>query len=262
MLTTLLLSLGATIIMAGFSFSQIGAWKQRGFDAREIKWEVLIAISAIFGLGVGVFSYLGSENPYSSATIAIAGYLLVFASTTDILLLKIPSEPTKLAALLGTFLFLFSIPTLIEENYLSLIFWGILLLVFGICSMLGYLGDADMRLFITFFFLFAWWVPPTELTVALLLMAVLGLVTRGLAAIFDIGVDKAVGDRAKWDPSTGKMEAQSSVNIDGMKSRKERRVAKGKKRKFFPLGPAILMAFVGVAIFASFNSIIIPTIAL
>lgn len=260
MLTTLLLSLGANIIMAGLSFLKIDAWKTRGFDAREIRWSLLIIISAIVGTGLGVFSYVGSENPYTSTTIAIAGYLMVFSSVVDIMLLKIPSEPTKMAGFLGGVLFLFSIPTLIPENYLSLAFWALIIAVFGICSMLNYLGDADMRIFVAFFFLFAWWIPPTELTTSLLLMSILGLTTTLLSRFFNIGVEKSLKERTRWNPDTAKMESYSTQQTKSISGRKAKRKAEGKKHKFFPFGPAILIAFVAIAIFASFNSIVIPTL--
>lgn len=260
MLIAFLLSLGANVIMAALSFMKIEAWKQRGYDARPIKWNLLIGLSALIGTALGIFGYMGSENPYASATIAIGGYLMVFSSTVDIMLLKIPSEPTKMAGFLGAILFLLSIPTLIPENYLALAFWGFIIIVFGICSFLGYLGDADMKIFVAFFFLFAWWIPPMEMTAALLLMAVGGLITTMLARFFNIGVEKSIGDRSRWNPETQSMESYSTARTESLSTRREKRKAKGKTHKFFPFGPAILVAFVGIAVFSSFNSIIIPTI--
>lgn len=252
MLPAMLLIVGATLLMSIHSLTRINAWKERGFDARDIRWKLIISIAGIVGTGAGVLSYMGSGNMYTSATIAIAGYLMAFASTVDVMLLKIPSEPTQLSALLGAVLFYFSIPSLIPENYMSLFFWGIVLIAFGVCTLLRMLGDADMKIFIAFFFLFAWWLPPTELIVATLLMAVLGLVTSVLAKIFNLGVEKTLDEAMRWNPETRKNEAIPAT------TRVEKN--KKKKRKFFPFGPSILVAFVSVAIYASYNSIIIPSI--
>lgn len=248
----MLLIVGATLIMSIHSLTRIKAWKERGFDARDIRWKLIISIAGIVGTGIGFFAYMGSGNMYTSATIAIAGYLMVFASTIDVMLLKIPSEPTQLSSLLGAVLFYFSIPSLIAENYMSLFFWGIILIAFGVCSLLRMLGDADMKIFIAFFFLFAWWLPPTELIVATLLMAILGLVTSVLANFFNLGVEKTLKESMKWNPETKRNEAvKTTTRVEKNKT---------KTRKFFPFGPSILVAFVGVAIYASYNSIIIPTI--
>lgn len=258
MLLTWLLCVGVNIIMSVFSISRIGAWKKRGYDARDIRWKLLIAISAIVGIGLGMISYLGSENAYVSATISIAGYLTVFASTTDIMLLKIPEEPTRLATFLGAILFLLSIPTLIPENYLTLGLWGSAVIIFGICSFVGYLGDADQKLFVMYFFLFAWWLPPTDLVVAIFGMCIIGLFTTSFAKMLNIGVEKSVYDKMVWNPESRKMEAVSTARTETLESRSEIRKSKGKVKKFFPFGPAILLSFIGVAIFSSYNSIVIP----
>lgn len=255
MLMPFAISTLACLIMAVVSAFNIQAWEERGFDARPIRWGVLILVSTLFGIAVGFVSFLGTENPLTSASVAIAGYLTVFASTVDVLLLRIPSEPTKMASALGAVLFLIALPTLIPENYLSLLFWGIIILVFGVCSLLGYLGDADMRIFVSFFFLFAWWLPPTEIIAAIFLMALLGFVTR---LLFNIGVEKSISQRAKWNPETQRMEAHSSALSPPELEKVQTSGKAAKTHKFFPFGPAILVSFLGVAIFASFNSIIIP----
>lgn len=260
MLTMILLALGSALVMAGYSAVKIDSWKERGFDSRPIRWNLIIGIAALAGVGMGMLSYLGSENPYVSATIVIGGYLMVFSSVIDIMLLKIPTEPTRVASLLGALLFLCCIPSLVMENYLSLAAWGIIILIFGVCSLTGALGDADMKIFIAFFFLFAWWMPPMDIVAAIFLMMVMGLVTRGLASILNIGVKKNLSDQSRWNPETGKLEPYNANKIDTLKTRKERRLAKGKKRTFFPFGPSILVSFVGVAIYSSFNSILVADI--
>lgn len=261
LLISILMSTLACLMMAGLSALKIRDWKERGFDARPIRWGLLILISTVFGVAVGTLSFLGSENALTSTTVAVGGYLTVLASTVDVLLLRIPSEPTKTASVIGAVLFIIALPTLIAENYMSLLFWGLVIAVFGVCSLLGYLGDADMRIFVSFFFLFAWWIPPTELTVALLLMSVFGLFTRVLSSAFNIGVDKALHEKTRWNPETQKMEPVSAPSVDESEARKHKRKAQ-RTHKFFPFGPAILVSFLGVSVFASFNSIIAPTFTL
>lgn len=252
MLPAILLIVGSILLISIHSLTRIKAWKERGFDKREIRWKLIIGIAGIVGTGVGIFAYMGSGNMYTSTTIALAGYLMVLASTIDVMLLKIPSEPTQLASLIGSVLFFFSIPSLVSENYMSLFFWGVVLVGFGVCSLLRMLGDADMKIFLAFFFMFAWWLPPTELIVATLLMAILGLATSVLAKIFNLGVEKTLKESTRWNPETKRNEAVKAT------TRVEK--SKMKKRKFFPFGPSILVAFVSVAVYASYNSIIIPTI--
>lgn len=264
-ITALVAIVLANLIMGGASRLWVPAWKKRGYDDRPIRWNLLIIISALIGMSVGAVAFLGSENWATSTAVSIVGYLAVFSSTVDILLLRIPSEPTKLAGLLGAILFLAALPTVGPENYMSLVFWGLVLVVFGVCSWLRYLGDGDMKIFTAFFFLLAWWMPPNDMTASMIVLVVFGFITRGLAAMFNIGVDKSVAQQTKWNPETQKMEALDTSQQAGdvhEAGRAEKRKTKSKNRKFFPFGPAILVSFLGVAIFSSYNSIIVPAIDL
>lgn len=256
MVSAILLMVIVNSLMAGHSLWKIKKWKERGFDARNIRWKLIIFIGFLVGNGIGILAYMGSGNMYTSATVGISGYLMVLASVIDIMLTRIPSEPARLATFLGGVFFLISVPNLIMENYLSLGFWGIILVVFAICVYFRVMGDADMLIFVAFFFLFAWWLPPTEITVALFVMLILGLLTSGLAQVFNIGVEKQIRSSMKWNPETQRMEEVLSKETH---TRKGKRIKEGKKRKFFPFGPAILVSFTAVALYASYTSIIIPS---
>lgn len=231
------------------------AWKSRGYDARPIAWNWVIASSAVLGFGLGFVSWLGSENAILAASVSVAGYLTLFASVTDIMLLKIPSEPTYMAQIMGAIMFIASFPVLIPENFITLIFWAFMILVLGFASFLGYMGSADLKILVAFFLLFGWWLPPTLVIVAMFIMCALGFITSGLAKIFNLGVEKNRLQTTKWNPETQRNEAVGDLVEDDEQEKPSN--GKSKKKTFFPFGPSILLAFTGIAVYTSYSSILV-----
>lgn len=252
----LLLPALAVAVMFFATMKNITAWEARGYDARKIAWKKTAIISALVGYAMGAGSFLlGSDsNALVSTTLAFGGYLMVFASTTDIMLLKIPSETTTVATIAGSLLFLYSLPNLVPENYMSIAFWAIFIVTMKIFTFIRWLGDGDDKIIVAFFFLYSWWMPPTDFSLGIIVITILGLLTSFVAKFFNLGVKKKVSETSKWNPETGKMEAAPLEVHEVEKDTKK----KSKEKNFFPFGPAILIGFSLTALYSSFASYLPP----
>lgn len=232
------------LLLTGIAYLSKNSWLKRGYDRRPVKWGALITASALVAVALGEIVSVISHSGSIGGSVAAMGFLLVFSSVTDLMLLKIPSEPTMLAQAIGAALFVINANRITTEGFITVGFFAVILLILWVTSFMRLLGGGDYRILTAIFLLFAWWMPPTLMAVALLGMAALGLVTSLMAHLFGFGVKKTTGESTRWNPETGKNEAVASNEKD----------QKGKKRTFFPFGPSILVAFTVVAMVAAFTS--------
>lgn len=248
-----------------FSWLKVPAWKQRDFGQRNFKWKTIIIASSLFSIAssVGVclieLSLWHSYSLWACLTVGLVGYITVLASVTDFALLKIPSDITGAGILvLLPFVAIFW-PSL---DHLYMLVWLIFVIFFAVMSLLRFMGWADVELLAIFGLAFSGWVDILTMTYGLIVAVIIQLILTPLAGPLKLGVKKKLGERTEWNSETKKMETviEEAVEEDFIgehpkRSTQKRNLqnSKKKERTHLPFGPALLIAYMGVAVYSVFQ---------
>lgn len=259
------------VILTGlglYTKNKIPAWNERGFGDRGLDWSRTAIASLVGGAVLGLGSAAVSGQWYVGAVMTILGYFGVLATATDLSVLKIPSDISIVAYLLPIPLILLWWP---QMDKLSLAFWAVVVgMIFLLAVFSRGMGFADVRiLFLTLTGL-SWWVGVIPMTYALMGACVLQIVLTLVLPKTSFGVVKAKGTQTVVNKSTGELEGgdpyekdvvaaseepimasndvSDAENVDGLPDRSDSDSIK--KRRHTPFGPALLIAFTAVAIYA------------
>lgn len=242
-----------------FSWLKVPAWKEKSFGQRKFKWKVIIISSSVFSLICSVGIYLVTYNLWVSLSVGLVGYITILASVTDFGILKIPSEINGLGMVLFIPFVAIFWPSL---DTFSLIFWFVLVFIFAVMSYFHYIGWADIELMTIFGFTFSWWVGMENMAYGLIGAVFVQLILIPLAGPLKLGIKKKIGERTQWNEETKRVEIiveepSEDDFIGGHLKRsirtKNRRHSKKKPRTHLPFGPALLIAYMGVAIYSAFH---------
>lgn len=265
----LIFTIAALAIAFGFaalSFWKIPAWQGRGFGDRNFNWKLVIGLSVLSSLGTSYLAYwLSGGSLYSSLTVGVLGYLLVLSSTTDLALMKIPSEPTTLAQWIAVPAIVWLWPSLDYDDKLSMVVWFGILTIFAVLSLMRRFGWADVKLMFAFGTLLAWWVGPLSMMLAFLGSAIIALLMIPVLKMLGLTIKKTTSETTVWNTETQKLEAtdrdtevdveeETHVDMTISTPTLEPAVTTAKKKKkhtYVPFGPALLLAFVAMGIVSS-----------
>lgn len=263
MLIFIIASLAVAAGFATLSYLKIPAWKARGYGDRDFKWNLIILASAISSLASAYLAYFLSDGSlYTSLATGVLGYLLVLSSVTDFALMKIPSEPTTLAQWVAVPAIIWLWPSLNYEDKTSLVVWFGIVFVFAVLSYMRRFGWGDVKLMFAFGTLLAWWVGPLNMMIGFLGSSFLALLMIPVLKRMGLTVKKGTSEATVWNPETKQMEStdrESEVTVDtegsvppeSEGSEDSPAPKKTRKRTFVPFGPALLISFMGIALFAS-----------
>lgn len=242
-----------------FSWLKVPAWKERDFGQRNFKWKTIIVASSLFSILSSVGVYLITYNLWASLSVGLVGYITVLASVTDFGILKIPSDITGLGiCLLIPFVAIFW-PSL---DAFSMIAWLVLVVIFATMSLLRFMGWADVELLAIFGLAFAGWVGIENMAYGLIAAVVIQIILIPLAGPLNLGVKKKIGARTEWNSETKQMETvvEETSEDDYIGEHPKRSTQKRnlkdsskKERTHLPFGPALLIAYMGVAVYAAFH---------
>lgn len=243
-----------------FSWLKVPAWKERDFGQRNFKWKTIIIASSLFSILSSVGVYLITYSLWASLSVGLVGYITVLASITDFGILKIPSDITGLGiCLLVPFVAVFW-PSL---DTFSLICWLVLVVIFAIMSLLHFMGWADVELLAIFGLAFAGWVGLENMAYGLIVAVVIQVILIPLAGPLKLGVKKKIGAKTEWNSETKQMdtvilESSEDDYIGELPKRSTQkrniRDSNKKERTHLPFGPALLVAYMGVAVYSAYQS--------
>lgn len=242
-----------------FSWLKVPAWKERDFGQRNFKWKTIIISSSIFSLLCSVGLYLVTYNLWVSLSVGLVGYITVLASVTDFAILKIPSDITGVGVCLPIPFVAIFWPSL---DTFSMICWLILVVVFAIMSVMRFMGWADVELLALFGLAFSGWVGIENMAYGLIAAVLIQMILIPLAGPLKLGVKKKIGVQTEWNEETKRVETvieESSeddfIGVYPKRStqKKHLKESKKKERTHLPFGPALLIAYMGVAIYAAFH---------
>lgn len=242
-----------------FSWLKVPAWKERDFGQRDFKWKTTIIASSLFSILSSVGIYLVTYNLWASLSVGLVGYITVLASVTDFGILKIPSDLTGVGiCVLIPFVAIFW-PSL---DAFSMICWLILVVIFAIMSLMRFMGWADVELLAIFGLAFSGWVGIENMAYGLIAAVLIQMILIPLAGPLKLGIKKKIGAKTEWNKETKKMETvieESSeddfIGIHPKRAtrKKHLRESNRKERIHLPFGPALLIAYMGVAIYSAFH---------
>jgi hypothetical protein len=242
-----------------FSWLKVPAWKEKSFGQRDFKWKTIIISSSVFSFLCSLGLYSITYNLWVSLSVGLVGYITVLASVTDFGILKIPSEITSLGMLLFIPFVAIFWPSL---DTFSLICWFVLVFLFAVMSLFQLIGWADIELLTIFGFTFSWWVGIENMAYGLIVAVIIQIILIPLAGPLKLGIKKKIGERTEWNKETKRVEIiveepdENDFIGEQLKrsvQKKNHRHSKKKARIHLPFGPALLIAYMGVAIYAAFH---------
>jgi Flp pilus assembly protein protease CpaA len=243
-----------------FSWWRVPTWSAREFGQRNFKWKIIVLSSFAFSLlsSLGLYFFV-THNLWVSLSVGLVGYVTILASVTDFGILKIPHEITTLGSCIPIPFVAIFWPSL---DQLSMIIWFVLVFVFAILSLFGFMGWADVKLLVIFGFAFSWWVGIQYMTYGLIVAVLIQIVLIPLAGPLKLGVKKKIGAKTAWNEETKRMEPiieepneDDFIGDSPKRSTQKRELqdSKKKERTHLPFGPALMIAYMGIAIYASFD---------
>ena len=240
-----------------FSWLKVPSWKERDFGQRDFKWKTIIVASSLFSILSSVGVYFLSHSLWASLTVGVVGYITVLASVTDFGILKIPSDITGIGILiLIPFVAVFW-PSL---DATSMICWLVLVVMFAVMSLLRFMGWADVELLAIFGLAFSGWVGIEKMAYGLIAAVIIQLILIPLAGPLKLGVKKKIGAKTEWNSETKKIETvleehnEDDFIGDLPKRSTQKKATKDKSKKeriHMPFGPALLIAYLAVAVYSA-----------
>lgn len=266
---SLLVLLVGLMVFASYKF--IPGWNERDFSVKGANWKnVLIGASGL-SMVSSIVAYAGTLNGPVSLSLAVVGFLTVVASYTDLKVYKIPADLSILCYWIPVPFVLLCFSSI---DWFGPITWAVLVILFILVALKSKgLGFGDIRLLILFGTALSWWMDPMLMIYTLLIATVLQIVIHLVAPFLNLGVSKKKGSNTVWNAETKKLEGDKAVATKRRKpglhikllapilpARWTASLFKNRPRFHAPFGPALIVSYLGSALYYALTSDRLPVL--
>lgn len=235
-----------TVISIGlwfYSTTKVKEWESRGMAGLPLKWSTIFLLSTISAVATTAGAYFLGAPALGAVGLGLVGFLIPLVSVTDYSRYLIPREVSVAAYWIGVPLAIgYMLQVQSIQPIVQVLLWSVVVAVFFIFALVGWLGMGDVRIFILGATAMAWWAGAEYLMLGLFLGTLLQVLIYIGAKLLNKGRHQEVTSllQSTQDSSSEKGEVTEELNKKPKK-----------KRLHLPAGPAFLCGFLIIGLLAA-----------